>query len=80
MPAFTTEMHVERGGPAGRNLGYCLQAAAELGRFFERADRQRSGSSAGSERSRAKIRRRSWKRENRKSKETKGRAAIILEV
>jgi len=48
MLAFATEIHVERGGAVGRALRYCLQAAAELGRFFEREDRQKNDSSASS--------------------------------
>jgi hypothetical protein len=59
MLAFATEIHVERGGAAGRALGYCLQAAAELGRFFEREDRQKNDSSASSKPSPAKVCRRS---------------------
>jgi hypothetical protein len=72
MLAFASEIHVERGGAAGRALGYCIQAAAELGRFFEREDRQKNGSSASSKRSPAKVGRRSSKTEtgNRKKRES----------
>ena len=59
------EVHVERGGPAGRTLGYCLQAAAELRRFFEPEGRQRSDSSASRNRGAAKVCRRSSTRSAR---------------
>lgn len=71
MLAFASEIHVERGGPAGRTLGYCLQAAAELARFFEREDHQKNGSSASSKRSPAKVFRRSSKRETGSRKKRK---------
>ena len=63
MLAFASEIPVERGGAAGRTIGYCLHAAAELGRFFEREDRQKSGSLATRKRSSAKVCRRSSKTE-----------------
>ena len=68
MPAFASEMHVERGGAGGRTLGYCLQAAAELGRFFERPQQEKSASAAGSKRDRTKGCRRSSKTEARSRK------------
>ena len=71
MLAFASEVHVERGGAAGRALGYCLQAAAELGRFFEREDRQKNGSSASSKPSPAKVCRRSSKTETGSRKKRK---------
>jgi len=60
---FTSEMHVERGGAGGRTLGYCLQAAAELERFFERPERQKDRSPASSKRPRTNVCRRSSKTE-----------------
>jgi len=71
MLAFATEIHVERGGAAGRTLGYCLQAASELGRFFEREDRQKNGLSASSKPGRAKVCRRSSKTETGSRKKRK---------
>jgi hypothetical protein len=71
MLAFATEINVERGGAAGRTLGYCLQAAAELGRFFEREHRQKDGLSAGSKPSPAKVCRRSSKTETGSRKKRK---------
>ena len=58
MPAIASEMHVERGGTGGRTLGYWLQAAAELGRFFERPGREKSASAASGKRDRTKVCRR----------------------
>ena len=63
MLALASEIPVERGGAAGRTIGYCLHAAAELGRFLGREDRQKSGSLATRKRSSAKVCRRSSKTE-----------------
>ena len=71
MLAFASEIHVERGGAAGRTLGYCLHAAAELGRFFEGEDRQKNGSLASCKRSPAKVCRRSSKTETGSRKKRK---------
>jgi len=72
MPAFASEMHVERGGAGGRTLGYYLQAAAELGRFFERPAREKSPSAASRKRDRTKVCRRSSKTEAESQKKQEG--------
>jgi len=71
MPVFASEMHVECGGAGGRTFGCCLQAAAELGRFFERSERQKDGSPASSKKRRTNVYRRSSKTEagSRKKRE-----------
>ena len=71
MLAFASEIHVERGGAAGRTLGYCLHAAAELGRFLEGEDRQKNGSLASRKRRKAKVYRRSSKTETGSRKKRK---------
>ena len=75
MPAFASEMHVERGGARGRTLAYCLQAAAELGRFFERPEeRQQDGSPASRKMARTKVCRRSSKTEEGNRRNEKSRS------
>ena len=74
---FASEMHVERGGAGGRTLGYCLQAAAELGRFFEPPEQEKSASAPGSKTDRTKVCRRSSKTEAESRKKTRSRLATI---
>ena len=71
MLAFASEIHVERGGPAGRALGYCLQAAAELERFSEGENRQKNGSPVSSKRGPANVCRQSSKTETGSRKKRK---------
>ena len=71
MLALASEIPVERGGAAGRTIGYCLHAAAELGRFLGREDRQKSGSLASRKPSPAKVCRRSSKTETGSRKKQK---------